>query len=236
MRAPFSCGPLTEAALPLWCEAFSEEEADVRHMISLLAPDALFLFTKEHDVIVSQGILLPITRQGYKGYYLYALATAPAHRGRGYLSALLAYAKALARDKGREFLLLIPAGAALAEAYRRHGFTHSLPLSASVDGTRGKLPIPPEADERPAAEADIALAAAQAGLSPSYLRAVLFSMEWRLCASNDRLLLRDLENSTLCLLCIPSPYLPPTEGGECALCHFLHAPCLPVALADPLPR
>ncbi len=242
VTAPFSCAKLTAAALPLWREAFGDADADILKMIELLAPEAHFLFAREGEQIVSQGIAIPVTRGGREGYYLYALATAPAYRGRGYLRALLDYATALAQAHGRDFLLLIPANAALAATYARHDFTCRLPLCASLDGARGRLPLPPREGERPArGEADISRAAQGAGLSPSLFRAVLYTMNGELTVTADGFCLRDRANPALALLCnntvLPDPTaFSITADGECALCRSLTDSCLPPAWADPLPR
>lgn len=242
MTAPFSCGRLTAAALPLWREAFSEAEADILKMIEWLAPEAHFLSAREGGQIVAQGVAIPVTRGGREGYYLYALATAPACRGRGYLAALLDYAAVLARAHGRDFLLLIPASEALAATYMRRGFTCPLPLTASIDGTRGRLSLPRREGERPTdGEGDIDCAARWAGLSPPLFRAVLHTMDGVLTVSPDGFCLRDRQDPDLVLLsdtaALPDPaeFLT-TADGERALCRSLTDRCLPSVWADPLPR
>jgi predicted acetyltransferase len=61
------------------------------------------------------------TRSGY----IYAACTAPEHRGKGYMSALLNGADDIARRQGKEFLCLVPSEQSLFEYYARFGYLSS---------------------------------------------------------------------------------------------------------------
>ena len=142
--------PITHALLPLWKRCFAgETESEIRSLLDALAPDGMALYAEENGTPVCQGILLLTSIGGYDGYYLYALCTAPAKRGRGYMRALIEAAARLRDQNGLDFLLLIPANAELAAAYERLGFTSKLPLSADAKGEAFYRSIPIEDEETP---------------------------------------------------------------------------------------
>ena len=103
------------------------------------APQAVDLFLRERfspentlvwdldGTAVSVLYLLPCTLQTAAGqalttYYIFAACTAQDHRGQGHMGALLDYAKALAAQRGRDFLALAPAQESLFDYYARFGF------------------------------------------------------------------------------------------------------------------
>ena len=75
---------------------------------------------------VSALYLLPVELRGARGAYLYAAATLPALRGRGYMRALVREALAGARAAGLQFVYLCPAEEALYAFYEPLGFTQTL--------------------------------------------------------------------------------------------------------------
>ena len=141
--------PPQDDLVPLFRRAFGGSEAEARALLRALAPDAAAIVRMEGDSIVFQGLAIPVERGGQIGYYLYALCTAPARRGRGYLRAALAYLKERAAAEGCTFLLLIPATPELAAAYRRMGFTEECPLTADENGRRAALYLPRTGEETP---------------------------------------------------------------------------------------
>lgn len=65
---------------------------------------------------------VPVTLKGRPGAYLYGLATAPAHRGRGVMSGLIEHACADLARQGLAFAALVPEGPALFAFYQKRGF------------------------------------------------------------------------------------------------------------------
>ena len=98
-------------------------------------PDAVCIEEKENGETVGIAHVLPVFLEGYKGGYLFAIGVDPAHRGRGLLRALLARAEQFCRTWGLDFVCLIPASDALADTYRRHGYTVEV---ATVSGVVGE--------------------------------------------------------------------------------------------------
>lgn len=60
-----------------------------------------------------------ISERSYSALYIYAAATLPEHRGRGYMGEIINYAK---RSLPCDFLLLAPAEETLFDYYKRFGF------------------------------------------------------------------------------------------------------------------
>lgn len=128
----FSFGPNAPFRASLFSEAFgvplAEAEAD---RSALLAAGAQPFSIHEGGEVLSQGIGIPFSVEGRWLLYLYALATAPASRGRGLLRTLLREVAEAARDAGYSALSLLPATASLAEAYGRMGFTEAYPAGGA---------------------------------------------------------------------------------------------------------
>lgn len=238
----FYSSPISEAVLPLWLACFPDDgEEEVRHLLSLLADGGLWLRADEDGEAACGGLLLPVTLGGRQGYYLYAIGTRPAFRGRGYLRAFLSAAKEKARADGMDFLILIPATEALSELYRRYGFTEELPLAADAEGghpvyrlPRGLTLTPYDGDARKL------YARYRGPLSFPVFCATLFSVadKTRIHYTEDGfcVLARDLEDEcftadektlSLCEKC-PSPY-------RALLCPLTNV-TVSVGDADPLPR
>lgn len=76
---------------------------------------------------VSMALAVPVTFGGRRGAYLYALATAAAARGQGFMTALLDHLKAAAPTEGWDFFCLIPADEAARVFYEKRGFVPFAP-------------------------------------------------------------------------------------------------------------
>ena len=115
----------TEDLKTLWETVFGDtREVTDAFFENAFFPDGCF-YESIDGKAVSALYLLPVTLGDEKGFYLYAAATLPEHRGRGLMGRLikeaLAYAKAQA-----DFVYLCPAEASLYDYYRRFGFSKML--------------------------------------------------------------------------------------------------------------
>lgn len=81
--------------------------------------------------VLSQGLALPISVEGERLLYLYALTTAEGARGQGLLRTLIEGAKASATAHAYTALFLLPASRALTAAYRRMGFERAYPAGGA---------------------------------------------------------------------------------------------------------
>ncbi len=66
--------------------------------------------------------LLPVSLEGMRGRYIYAVATHPDFRGRGHAGTMLEFAQRLTEGRGEDFTCLHPASDSLYGFYRRFGF------------------------------------------------------------------------------------------------------------------
>lgn len=69
---------------------------------------------------------LKFNRKQYEGYYLYAAATLPEYRGKGFMSELIEEAKKYCADKGADFITLVPSQESLYGYYSRFGFEKAM--------------------------------------------------------------------------------------------------------------
>lgn len=110
----------------LWVTAFGEPEyGDFFLTRGVLASSGLVV--EEDDAIAAMLWLLPVAVQQEfgmrRGNYVYAVATDPAYRGRGYMGRLLQAAEEQTLREGGDFLTLVPASPSLFELYARYGFS-----------------------------------------------------------------------------------------------------------------
>ena len=121
----------------LYAEGFSLpiEEAE-QDLAALCRAGAIPLALMRDGTVLSQGLGVPIQTEGGAVLYLYALTTDRTARGQGLLRTLLRECAEPARALGFSALCLIPANAALFEAYRRMGFTEELSAGGAphIDG------------------------------------------------------------------------------------------------------
>lgn len=130
----FAFGENAPFSLSLYAEAFGIERAEAEaDLSSLLSRGGAFPFSLSEDgCAVSQGIFIPLWADGIIPVaYLYALATAPASRGQGLLRTLIRETAGEARRSAYAALCLLPADEALADAYRRMGFTEERPAGGA---------------------------------------------------------------------------------------------------------
>jgi predicted acetyltransferase len=77
---------------------------------------------RENGRIVSMLFLIPCYWNDIAGYYVYACATLPQFRGKGYMGALLDAAFEKARNEKMFGLILIPSSPPLFDFYKKYGF------------------------------------------------------------------------------------------------------------------
>lgn len=126
-----ACPNDREALTSLWMQAF---EGDTEQEINLFLDTFDYVKTAfvlcEDDRVCSMLFLLPITIENgasrFSAGYIYAGATHPDARGKGYYRRLLGYVGEIAGREGMTALVLRPATDALADSYRRMGFSREL--------------------------------------------------------------------------------------------------------------
>jgi len=113
--------------LQIWQTCFGDEESYVQFFWENCFPQCRGLVWEEDGRAVSMLFLLPGTLAFKKtrplaAEYVYAVATLPEHRGKGFAGKLTRYAAELALDEGKAALCLRPANESLCAYYAKQGF------------------------------------------------------------------------------------------------------------------
>lgn len=109
--------------LSLWKQGFpSDSEEDIRAFGDTLKGEARPLLLLVEGEARSMAFVIPAQMNGYTVWYVYAAATARAHRGRGYFGDLLRELSHRATKAGVHGLFLRPATPSLFNYYSRFGF------------------------------------------------------------------------------------------------------------------
>lgn len=116
------------ALVALWGQVFGDGPADVHHYLDDFAGPGNVYVYEAGGAPVAQLLAVPCAAGAERGAYFFALATHPAHRGRGLMGEMMRVVSARLCEKGAAFTALIPASASLFEYYRARGFTHTLEL------------------------------------------------------------------------------------------------------------
>lgn len=126
----------------LWSEAFGDSPEAVSSFFKAL-PDCISFVALEEGQVVSMVHALPQTlRAGadLPAAYIYAVATLPAHRGRGLCRELLNFAEDELRKRGFACTVLTPGEPSLFAFYRDLGYTAAFTRNRTVFS--GGTPIP----------------------------------------------------------------------------------------------
>lgn len=124
--AQFSEHPCkTEELKQIWETVFG----DSRTVTDSFFENAFFadgcFYAEKNEKAVSALYLLPVTVADKQGFYLYAAATLPEHRGQGLMGDLIQEALRYAASCS-DFVYLCPAEESLYDYYRRFGFSQTL--------------------------------------------------------------------------------------------------------------
>ena len=120
-----------KADVRLWADIFGDSVSDIKAALSSFDGTGACISLKSGELTISQFIGIEAAICGERGIYIYALCTHLQMRGRGYMRILLDLAKKHFSLCGYKFFLLLPASEALAQSYRRLGFSVSLPAYAT---------------------------------------------------------------------------------------------------------
>ncbi len=130
----------------VWRDCFPDDgERDAELFCRLAGADALIL--KCGSAVVGGCGIVPLTADGMRGGYIYALGILTRYRGCGGMTLLLNATKEYAEIGGLDFLALVPSDDRLCRTYARHGYGGrvTIPRWEISDGAKTqpiKLPPP----------------------------------------------------------------------------------------------
>ena len=134
------------AAEELWTDIFGDGPEFQREFYRLCAPQGPLVLAEDGELRAMLALpeLALVLADGtrLRAGYIYALATAPAHRGDGWASMLMETAAGLARQRGLDCLVTVPAEPGLFGFYGRHGFQPGFYLREM-----GAEPVPARLEE-----------------------------------------------------------------------------------------
>lgn len=117
----------TDTQLPglrkLWKEAFGDEDVFLDAFFETAFSPRRCRCITEKGAVVAALYWFEVNCCGQRFAYLYAVATAASHRGRGLFSALLADTKQVLTEAGFDGILLVPETEGLARMYEKFGFS-----------------------------------------------------------------------------------------------------------------
>lgn len=106
----------------LWQEAFGDTDAFLDNFFTAGFSDARCNCIWEDGMPVSALYWFDCQLQGQKMAYLYALATKPQHRGKGYAHSLIKSTHALLKAQGYAGAILVPGSGSLFDFYSNMGY------------------------------------------------------------------------------------------------------------------
>ena len=120
----------------LWSLCFGDVEGQGNLFFNKRFKPEHSLVLCENDVAVSMLFMFPIDikieGKSFNGNYIYAVATDPAHRGKGYSSQLLKEAHSIMSKNGVDLSLLVPASESLFNYYGERDFINDFYLNIST--------------------------------------------------------------------------------------------------------
>lgn len=123
------------AATALWMDVFEDSQSFVKRCLArFVGRGNLYVALDASGALCAILSAVPCRIGADKGIYLYALATAPSHRGQGVMSGLMAWAEWHRAGRGAAFSALIPATSALFDYYRPRGYHIEAALRRLVPG------------------------------------------------------------------------------------------------------
>ena len=120
------------AVVAIWAEAFGDKESEILKFLHTFGQYMLVLEFEGKPV--SMLTLLPVTANGEKGRYVYAVATEKSSRGKGFAGELIEYAKQYIEENGEKFLVILPQSESLFGFYGKFGF-YTLKCAIRIEKT-----------------------------------------------------------------------------------------------------
>ena len=125
----------------LWQESFGDTDAFLDSFFGEAFSHLRCRCAKENGVTLGALYWFDVLCRDRKIAYLYAVATHPAHRGKGVCRALMADVHALLKEQGYAGALLVPEGDSLRQMYASFGYVPATTISETFCAAGGD-PVP----------------------------------------------------------------------------------------------
>lgn len=113
----------------IWADVFDESREVLDRFFGDLFMPENTVVERVNGEVVSVVYMLPCAQSdGNRGMYIYAVATDPHFRGKGYATKLLNDANSVAKQRGFAFTVLVPGEPSLFEFYRKKGFDKTIKI------------------------------------------------------------------------------------------------------------
>lgn len=131
----------------LWATVFGDPPDVIDGFFARRLKDEDMLVFLENGILCGMLSLLPLTLvtkgRTFPACYVYAVATAPAFRGRGIATALLERAHNVMRARGDVVSTLVPASEGLFRYYAKRGYQTAFTIQTELFHAAALNPIPP---------------------------------------------------------------------------------------------
>ena len=125
-----------EALKALWLRCFDDSPSVVERFFknAVTAENVVAAFSDGEPVSVLYIIESTVTNNGkdYKAFYIYAVCTDPDFRGKGLMKKCFDFLFALSKERGVDYLFLVPAEESLFEMYKKLGFKNGFYYSEKI--------------------------------------------------------------------------------------------------------
>ncbi|MBQ8084279.1 MAG: GNAT family N-acetyltransferase [Clostridia bacterium] len=115
-----------ETLTELWTLSFGAPAPIIRNIQTLVAdPDRTVVYREDGKAVAGAYLLettLHIGDDTYSAYYLFAAATHPDFRRKGYMGQIIRYCRTLCEERDIDFLVLVPTDNDLYKYFSRFGF------------------------------------------------------------------------------------------------------------------
>lgn len=122
--------------IKLWQEAFGDDEEFICDFLEKIDYKKNLLVFLDNGEVVSMATILPVFCKSVKGRYVYAVATAKSHRGKGLCKAVMNRIDEVIKSQGEGFAILVPASESLFSFYEKLGYYDTIykPSFSEVNG------------------------------------------------------------------------------------------------------
>lgn len=126
MEIEFLTEKYIEDVFILWRKTFGDDEEFIKSFFACWQPEKHTLILREEHCVLGMLSLLPVSANGVKGRYIYAVATEQAARKRGIATRLLSAAEEAQLKQSEKFSVLVPSSENLFEFYEKRGWNEIL--------------------------------------------------------------------------------------------------------------